>query len=276
MNTENKNNTTGTTNSPGIPGKQKEVTFLLCTSGNAVLEIKDELYTFRKGEVAIILHGYYFRVGNKSADYTSRIVTIPATIFNEHCLSIRNIAVTMVCLSRCPVLQLKNKEQEDFLTLAGLCRSFDKQKDNYQEKCLLNIYSSLIYFICGIASANHTAGDIDKQDGKERHYQHFIAFLDLLAEHCCNERNVKFYADKLFITPQYLSTLVKTISGSTALSWINRFVIAEAKQRIKFSGESIQEISYQLNFPDQSFFGKYFKRSTGMSPGSYKYQTALI
>ena len=83
---------------------------------------------------------------------------------------------------------------------------------------------------------------------------------------------MSFYAKQLNITPKYLSSVVKEVSGKTAARWIDESVILEAKALLKYSGMSIQEIAYYLNFPNQSFFGSYFKRNTGMSPSQYKAQ----
>jgi AraC-like DNA-binding protein len=80
---------------------------------------------------------------------------------------------------------------------------------------------------------------------------------------------VSFYAEEMNLTPNYLSGLMKTYSGKTASEWIDEYVIIEAKTLLKFSGFNIQQVAYKLNFPNQSTFGKYFKRLTGMSPKSY-------
>ena len=69
---------------------------------------------------------------------------------------------------------------------------------------------------------------------------------------------------------KYLSSVVKEVSGKTAARWIDESVILEAKALLKYSGMSIQEIAYHLNFSTQSFFGKYFKQHTGTSPSRYK------
>ena len=81
-----------------------------------------------------------------------------------------------------------------------------------------------------------------------------------------------FYARQLCITPKYLTTLIKRISGLSVSEWIDNYVIIEAKTLLKYSTMSIQEIAYYLNFPNQSFFGSYFKHNTGMSPSQYKAQ----
>jgi AraC-like DNA-binding protein len=79
-----------------------------------------------------------------------------------------------------------------------------------------------------------------------------------------------FYADKMHLSPKYLSAVVKKVSGQTPSNWIDGLVIMEAKNLLKYSEMNIQEIAYQMNFPNQSFFGKYFKQRTGMTPSTYR------
>jgi AraC-like DNA-binding protein len=95
-------------------------------------------------------------------------------------------------------------------------------------------------------------------------------FLDLVRIHHKKQRQLKFYAHKLFFSPKYLSKIVKEISGRPANDWIDDLVVLEAKALLKATNMTISQISDELNFPSQSFFGKYFKRVTGMSPSEYK------
>ncbi len=95
-------------------------------------------------------------------------------------------------------------------------------------------------------------------------------FISLLHLHHRSQRSVAFYASKLFISPKYLSLVIKKATGKSAAEMIDEFVILEAKNLLRFSGKNIQQIAYELNFPNQSSFGKYFKHLTGMSPTEYQ------
>jgi AraC-like DNA-binding protein len=95
-------------------------------------------------------------------------------------------------------------------------------------------------------------------------------FIELVQENYRNERLIGFYADKLCITPKYLSKLVKDNTGRSAGEWIDSHVILEARAMLQSSDMTIQQIAASLNFPNQSFFGKYFKRATGLSPKQYR------
>lgn len=95
-------------------------------------------------------------------------------------------------------------------------------------------------------------------------------FLSLVQEYFRSERFLEFYANKLGITPKHLSRTVKKQTGFTAVEWIEKYVILEAKVLLKSSNLNIQQIADELNFPSQSFFGKYFKKITGMSPKEFR------
>ena len=93
--------------------------------------------------------------------------------------------------------------------------------------------------------------------------------VQYIIKHYTKERSVAFYADLLHISPQHLSTTVNKITGKTVTDIIAKLVITDAEAKLKSTDLTIQEIAYSLNFPDISFFGKYFKRYTGMSPKQY-------
>jgi AraC-like DNA-binding protein len=95
-------------------------------------------------------------------------------------------------------------------------------------------------------------------------------FLDLVQTHYKEQRELSFYADKLCLTPKHLSKVIKKVSGTTANEWIDNHVTLEAQALLKSTDMTVQQVSEELNFPSQSFFGKYFKRCTGMSPSEYK------
>lgn len=102
-----------------------------------------------------------------------------------------------------------------------------------------------------------------------------LRFIKLVANHFKEERSVDFYAKKLFITSKYLSEITKDVSGKTASSIIAEMVIMEAKSLLSIPSLTIIEVSDLLNFSDMSFFGKYFKRYTGLNPSTYRKTSAL-
>ena len=109
-------------------------------------------------------------------------------------------------------------------------------------------------------------------DKKEKtHNEALISkFLHLVQNHYKAERGLEFYAGKLCITSKHLSRVLREAGGKPANELIDEHVALEAKALLKSTNMTIEQISDELNFPSQSFFGKYFKRVTGMSPSVYK------
>jgi AraC-like DNA-binding protein len=110
--------------------------------------------------------------------------------------------------------------------------------------------------------------DVKKQRGDMLFHQ----FMDEVRHNYTTERQLSFYADKLCITSKYLSRIVKQHSGRQPSEWIRDYVILESKALLRQNNLSVQQISDMLNFPNPSFFGKYFKTVVGCSPRQYQLQ----
>ena len=130
--------------------------------------------------------------------------------------------------------------------------------------------SALLYKVGDILSLSQEEHPELAAPLQNRAEEYFLKFMVLLSEHYKEQRSVGFYARQLCITPKYLTTLIKRVSQRSVSEWIDNYVVLEAKMLLKYSNMSIQEIAYNLNFPNQSFFGSYFKRNTGMSPSQYR------
>lgn len=100
----------------------------------------------------------------------------------------------------------------------------------------------------------------------------FKRFVELLSSQEVKPRSVAWYSERLCVSPKYLSTVCKQVSGKTAFRWIDEFVITDIRQQLRYSGRSIKEIACHLDFPNISFFGKYVKKHTGMCPSEYQRQ----
>ncbi len=132
-----------------------------------------------------------------------------------------------------------------------------------------NLIAAAVYQLMQFVK-NHQ-GESAKNDRQRSRRSNYVKdFMALVHQHHRQERSVAFYAGKLYITPKYLSLLIKEATGRSAADWIDEFVILEAKNLLRFSGKNVQQIAYELNFSNQSSFGKYFKHITGMSPTEYQ------
>ncbi|MDR3268871.1 MAG: helix-turn-helix transcriptional regulator, partial [Tannerella sp.] len=103
-----------------------------------------------------------------------------------------------------------------------------------------------------------------------RKEQLFSRFLELLSVHCKEQHEVTFYAGELCITSEYLSRILKVFSGKTVNKWISAALMTEAKILLRNPGLNIQQIADMLHFADQSTFGKFFKKHSGISPLEYR------
>lgn len=131
---------------------------------------------------------------------------------------------------------------------------------------LKSMGQSICYEVMDMYFTNHPVEALPRSK-KDVVFQKFMVSLSL---HYRREREVTFYAGLQHLAPRYFSTIIKEKSGSSAMQWIVRMVIAEAKLLLESSELSIKEIAVRLNFPNQSFFGKYFKQYVGMSPKDFR------
>ncbi|MBD5245056.1 MAG: AraC family transcriptional regulator [Barnesiella sp.] len=132
-----------------------------------------------------------------------------------------------------------------------------------------NLIAATVYQLMQFVK-NHQSERVKTDHQRSRRSNYVKDFMGLIHRYHRQERSVAFYAGKLFITPKYLSLLIKEATGRSAADWIDEFVILEAKNLLRFSGKNVQQIAYELNFSNQSSFGKYFKHITGMSPTEYQ------
>ncbi len=137
----------------------------------------------------------------------------------------------------------------------------------YQLDAAKHLTLSMFY---GIVLTMH---ELDSIKSTDRPTLLFKQFEDLLRRYYRKEREVSFYADKLCISPKYLSAIVLQQTGKSAIRCINEYVLNECQALLLSSHMSLQEIAYKLNFPSQSVFSKFFKRMTGVSPREYRKQT---
>ena len=140
----------------------------------------------------------------------------------------------------------------------------------FREDSVSSILSSMICLVAGLWTEKINELREEAAQTTTRSRMVLEQFIRLVGEYHTKYRNVGFYADKLCLTPKYLSKLIKTASGKSAPEWIDSYVILEAKNLLKYSDIAVKEIVYRLNFPNQSVFYKFFKMRTGMTPSEYR------
>ena len=225
---------------------------------------KDSMFIFTPKNILQVNSQQYFK-----AD----VIAISPDFMRRINIDIKNMMPLFLKFVENPTLALTPEESR---SMRGMIAQIERETRGPETHFSFDIVSGLI------AATIYKVGDImyhylaEHPEGQNNsHYraeEYFKQFTHLLGEHFREERSVGFYARQLCITPKYLTTLIKRISGQSVSEWIDNYVILEAKTLLKYSTMSIQEIAYYLNFPNQSFFGSYFKRNTGMSPSQYKAQ----
>jgi AraC-type DNA-binding domain-containing proteins len=103
-----------------------------------------------------------------------------------------------------------------------------------------------------------------------RKSEQYRKLLSLIIENYKTNRTVSFYAGKLCVTSKYLGVIAKEVSGKPVSQLINGAVVLDAKSQLKNTNQTISQISDSLNFPNPSFFCKYFKKHTGVTPKKYR------
>ena len=98
----------------------------------------------------------------------------------------------------------------------------------------------------------------------------YLQFMDDLQVYGSKERMVSFYADRCCVSPKYFSKMIHLASGKTPIQLIKERVIVEAKVLLNSTDMSIQQIAEALNFPNDSFFCRYFKQEVKVSPMKYR------
>lgn len=225
---------------------------------------KDSMFIFTPKNILQVNSQQYFK-----AD----VIAISPDFMRRINIDIKNMMPLFLKFVENPTLALTPEESR---SMRGMIAQIERETRGPETHFSFDIVSGLI------ATTIYKVGDImyhylaehpeEQNNSHNRAEEYFKQFTHLLSEHFREERSVGFYARQLCITPKYLTTLIKRISGQSVSEWIDNYVILEAKTLLKYSTMSIQEIAYYLNFPNQSFFGSYFKRNTGMSPSQYKAQ----
>ena len=170
-----------------------------------------------------------------------------------------------------PCMELTHAESQSLRSFISMVEQELKGPEtDFSSEIIGGLIAATIYKVGDILTHYLTEHPEVDSPIHNRAEEYFRQFTELLGEHYKHERSVGFYARQLCITPKYLTTLIKRISGKSVSEWIDNYVILEAKTLLKYSNMSVQEIAYYLNFPNQSFFGSYFKRNAGMSPSQYK------
>ena len=166
-----------------------------------------------------------------------------------------------------PKINLDEEESEMLFSFIEFIRSKLIRTDHIYRR---EIVQSLFMGFCYEVSAIFRRTLVTTSQQLNRNEILFKELMQLIVTHYKTERSVGFYAGKLCLTDKYLTRIIREVSGKTISEWIKTTLIFDAKSQLKYTRKTIQEISNDLNFPNPSFFGKFFKQHTGMTPKAYR------
>ena len=165
-----------------------------------------------------------------------------------------------------PCLEVTESQRQKLIGLYNIIRSHMEEDPNGYNSDIVNHLMLSFFFEIGAIYRSKIKTEVSSNTMEQK----VSDFLELIYKNFKIHRDVAFYADKLNLSQRYFTTMVKKITGKSALRWIERYVVLEAQILLKSSDLSIKEIATELNFEDPSFFCKYFKRVCGSTPEQYR------
>ncbi len=243
------------------PKKLDFAIIVLCIKGELNLKINLEVHNVKSPALVTIMPGQIV----EPLDITDQI-EIYTIALSKRFIDMVNIPgwqQQYMAIYKNPIHHLSDQELRAlYIFYTMLYGAASNTENPFRLQVIENLLR--VFYYGGVSSLPHSKeSTMSKNPVVQR-------FTELVQEHYAKERLISFYADKLCITPKYLSKLVKENTGLAASDWIERHVILDARAMLQSSDMTIQQIAAALNFPNQSFFGKYFKRATGLSPKQYR------
>lgn len=243
------------------------VGLIVCEKGYFCFDVDKKKFTARAGETVFLSEGNNFSIGELSDDLCVSILFYHIDPIREILGSSIVAMYLYTTLTPEPCYVWTSGEESDlarYIALLGRHRkSAQNPFDNHECKLLL---LALTYRLCSIYSRRI----IEEKNVAGHKIDTFIKLIRLIEKYYMQERGVAFYADKLCLSPKYLSALSKSVCGYTVQELVFRAIIRKSIFWLKNTNKSVQEISDDLNFPNASFFGTFFKKQTGLAPSYYR------
>lgn len=243
------------------PKKMEKAVISVCTSGYCRVKVNLQEYELESPMLITLMPGQIIEPMETSANFQAYTIALSKRFLDM--INIPGWQQKYLSMYNNPATPLNEEQLTATRFFFGiLYRAAANSSNPFRLQVIENLIR--VFYYGGISSnetpATHTAY---KNSLVER-------FLELVHEHYRTERMIGFYADRICVTPKYLSKVVKEHTGRSAGEWIESHVILDARAMLQSSDMTIQQIAASLNFPNQSFFGKYFKRATGLSPKEYR------
>ena len=241
---------------------------LVC-SGNLRMMINGEANTISANQMFILLKDMAVSNIKPSKACRGFVLILKNRYFSNIDIPTSDIFTADLIVRTTYVFDVEEQITEMMLgAIANMCQVVQASDLYFNNEVLHSCAMGFCYLVMSVLmpkAKKHQSVD-DKSES------HMSRFIELLSENYTRERSVEYYAAEIGITPKYLTLLCHKYRGKSASKVIDDVVIHSAMRLLKQPGVSILEVAEQLNFPSQSFFGKYFKQRVGISPSRYKGQ----
>ena len=239
----------------------------MCLKGRMDLSINMERRSIAPGDMILIRPNNILQHLSHSDDLSAVFIAMNVHSTVDIISLIKRTLPTYHYMKEAPLIHLDDQERQCFSEYYRLLKAKAAATDNpMRREIIINIVRAMICDLIYISQCRIPQDNTPKRREDQLAELFFRQMEKSFREH----RDVAYYADKLCLTPKYLSQMVKKATGRTAEQWIDYRVILEAKVLLQTTDMTVQQISQELNFPNQSFFGKYFKNLTGISPQKYR------
>lgn len=251
-----------------FPLKTESVISVVGVQGELTIDIDLSARVIRANEMMVIGPGHIVTGYKATDDFSGFSISATRKVVERALPYLSQVVVCFMSFRDNPVISISPEETATQVMFHDLLRhKLRDRNDSCSEMVVKRLGEAILYETLGLYAAH-----LGKYtwSGHKRGEELFYRFITLVEQCHRSERSIGFYSDKMCVTSKHLSSVIKEVSGRTAGEWIDSYVILTAKMILSDSDKSIQEISRDLNFPNQSFFGKYFKHHTGKSPRDYR------
>jgi len=233
--------------------------------GTAESSINMKPYNVKGPCLFTVLPGQIVEYKSTSEDFTGFFVIFSSKFTDSMMENAMERLPLFLSVRENPVIILDEARMKGIIAYVEVMKRLAKEKDN-PYRFEVARYLTLAFFYGSSIDFYKISND------RKMTHQEVITekLLNMVRIHYKKQRSLNFYANELSLSSKYLSRIIKETTYKPVNDWIDGFVVLEAKALLKSTNLTIQQISDELNFPSQSFFGKYFKRVTGMSPKEYK------
>lgn len=245
----------------------KHYLILWCLKGKATLYINGNNYQLYPQTLLICHPQILLQHSIASGDFDFRCVGLAPEYINQLSVIAGYNWDVKMAIEKKPIVYLTPDDinvlniHYDFLLLKLKATGCHRNEsiDSFIQSFIFAFYDIIEKFITEIAMPKFTSAEYL-----------FKNFIELVESTHAKERKIEYYAGRLHISPKYLSSICKGISGKSAYSIINQYVINDIQYQLTETRRTIKDIAVEMNFDNLSFFGKYVKRYLGVSPREYR------